>query len=317
MNPNTFCALLLIGTVSATLPVAHAFEDSPALPERIKPGQAVRQRALPEHFSAITNPAWAVEAPEAPAYTEDLIAACQAGKIDTVKTLLAAGALPNGADEAGQRPLLAAVAEGHAEIVRLLLQGGADMSPKSYGESPINPMWAGDEVRDAYEIELFQEFVIQGKPVFGICRGHQVINVALGGTLYQDIATQCPDKGSHRDEIRYDNHFHDMRILPNTWLSRVYPKVQVARVNTIHHQAVKQLGEGLVVEAMSEPDGMVEALRWEGHSFVVGVQWHPEFMSPGDPSLIDSRPLLREFLAACEQRKKTGKATPVMAARAA
>jgi putative glutamine amidotransferase len=72
--------------------------------------------------------------------------------------------------------------------------------PKSYGETPINPMWAGDEIRDAYEIELFHEFVTQGKPVFGICRGHQVINVALGGSLYQDIATQCPDKGSHRDE---------------------------------------------------------------------------------------------------------------------
>jgi GMP synthase-like glutamine amidotransferase len=61
--------------------------------------------------------------------------------------------------------------------------------------------------------------------------------------------------------------------------------VQVARINTIHHQAVKALGEGLVVEAMSEPDGIVEAIRWEGHSFVVGVQWHPEFMDPKDPSL--------------------------------
>jgi putative glutamine amidotransferase len=199
----------------------------------------------------------------------------------------------------------------------LLLQGGADMSPKSYGEAPINPLWAGDEVRDAYEIELFHEFVTQGKPVFGICRGHQVINVALGGTLYQDIATQCPGKGSHRDEDKYDGHFHEMRILPDTWLARVYPQTQVTRINTIHHQAVKDLGEGLVVEATSEPDGIVEAVRWEGHSFVVGVQWHPEFMDPKDPSLIDSRPLLRAFLDACEQRRKTGKASPVMAARAA
>jgi len=199
----------------------------------------------------------------------------------------------------------------------LLLQGGADMSPKSYGEQPMNPLWAGDEIRDAYEIELFHEFVTQGKPVFGICRGHQVINVALGGTLYQDIATQCPEMGSHRDDVKYDKHYHDLRILPDTWLSRIYPKVQTARINTIHHQAVKRLGEGLVVEAMSEPDGVVEAIRWEGHSFVVGVQWHPEFMDPADPALIDSRPLLRQFLAACEQRKRTGKAAPVMAARAA
>jgi putative glutamine amidotransferase len=199
----------------------------------------------------------------------------------------------------------------------LLLQGGADMSPQSYGEAPLNPLWAGDEVRDRYEIELFHEFVSQGKPVFGICRGHQVINVALGGTLYQDIATQCPEVGSHRDETRYDAYFHDMRILQGTWLARVYPGVDLKRVNTIHHQAVKELGEGLVVEAVSEPDGLVEAMRWEGHSFVVGVQWHPEFMDPTDATLIDSRPLLRAFLAGCEQRKRSGKAAPVMSTRAA
>lgn len=193
----------------------------------------------------------------------------------------------------------------------LLLQGGADMSPKSYGETPMNPAWSGDEVRDQYEIELFHEFVTQGKPVFGICRGNQVINVALGGSLYQDIATQC-GTSAHRDEAAYDKCFHDMRILPDTWLSKLYPGTTTTRINTIHHQAVKQLGEGLVVEAMSEPDGIVEAMRWEGHSFVVGVQWHPEFMDPKDPKLIDSRPLLRAFLNACELRKRTGKASPVM-----
>ena len=201
----------------------------------------------------------------------------------------------------------------------LLLQGGADMSPTSYGETPLNPLWAGDAIRDAYEMELFHEFVSQGKPVFGICRGHQVINVALGGSLYQDIATQCgPEAGSHRDEHKYENHFHDVRILPDTWLSHVYHGKERARINTIHHQAVNRLGEGLVVEAVSEPDGIVEAIRWEGHSFVVGVQWHPEFMDPSrDPTLIDSRPLLRAFLTACEDRRRTGKATPVMSIKAA
>ena len=200
----------------------------------------------------------------------------------------------------------------------LLLQGGADMSPKSYGETPLNPLWAGDEIRDAYEIELFHEFVTQGKPVFGICRGHQLINVALGGKLYQDIATQCGEQGSmHRAEAKYDHNFHEMRILPNTWLARLYPSVQTARVNSIHHQAVKSLGEGLIAEAMSEPDGLVEAIRWEGHSFVVGVQWHPEFMDPKDSALIDGRPLLRAFLSACESRRRTGKPSPVAAIRAA
>src|SRR5688572_9355768 len=133
----------------------------------------------------------------------------------------------------------------------LLLQGGADMSPKSYGETPINPIWAGDELRDAYEIELFHELVTQGKPVFGICRGHKVINVALGGKLYQDIATHCPGKDSHCDDAKYENHYHEVRILPNTWLARVYPDVSVKRINTIHHQAIKELGEGLISEAVS------------------------------------------------------------------
>jgi putative glutamine amidotransferase len=198
----------------------------------------------------------------------------------------------------------------------LLLQGGADMSPQSYGETPINPLWAGDEVRDAYEIELFNEFVTQGKPVLGICRGHQVINVALGGTLYQDIATQCPDKISHRDEAKYENHFHDVRILPGSWLGRAYEAMPACRVNSIHHQAIKTLGEGLVAEAMSE-DNLIEAIRWEGHSFVVGVQWHPEFLNCSDSSLFDTRPLLRAFINACEQRRKTGMASPVMSVKAA
>jgi putative glutamine amidotransferase len=198
----------------------------------------------------------------------------------------------------------------------LLLQGGADMSPKSYGEAPLNPLWAGDEVRDAYEMELFHEFVTQGKPVLGICRGHQVINVALGGTLYQDIGTQAPDKMSHREEAKYDQHFHDVRILEDSWLGRMYPSIPTCRVNSIHHQAIKTLGEGLVAEAVSE-DGIIEAIRWEGHSFVVGVQWHPEFLGDDDQSLFDTRPLLRAFVNACEQRRKTGKASPVMAVKAA
>ena len=199
----------------------------------------------------------------------------------------------------------------------LVLQGGADMSPQSYGETPLDPRWSGDEVRDAYEIELFHEFVTQGKPVFGICRGHQVINVALGGSLFQDIPTQRPGPAVHRDEARSDQCFHDVRVLPGSWLARLYPGVDTTRVNTVHHQAVNRLGEGLVVEAVGADDGVVEAIRWEGHSFVVGVQWHPEWMNPGDPALLEGEPLRRAFLAACEERRRTGKASPVSAVRAA
>ena len=199
----------------------------------------------------------------------------------------------------------------------LLLQGGNDISPQTYGEIPLNPAWAGDPIRDHYEIALFEEFVRQGKPVFGVCRGCQLINVALGGTLYQDIETQLPGKQSHRDEKQYDKIVHGTRILENTWLATMYPKATVVRTNSIHHQAVKDVGSGLVVEAVSDPDEIIEAVRWEGDSFVLGVQWHPEFMDPRDPDLLDGKPMLDAFLLACADRKLTGMASPVQTAKAA
>jgi putative glutamine amidotransferase len=194
----------------------------------------------------------------------------------------------------------------------LVLQGGADIAPETYGEKPLNPEWSGDPVRDAYEIRLFREFVRQGKPVFGICRGCQLINVALGGTLYQDIATQVGGAVLHRCDRRYEDNFHAMRLVEGGWLARLYPNAPVSRINTIHHQAVKALGNGLVIEAVSDPDGIVEALRWQGPSFVAGVQWHPEFMDPADAQLLDGKPLLGAFLAACARRKQTGQPSPAM-----
>ena len=192
----------------------------------------------------------------------------------------------------------------------LVLQGGADIAPETYGESPINPEWSGDRVRDGYEIRLFEEFVRQGKPVLGICRGCQLINVAFGGTLYQDIQTQVGGSLQHRCDKRYEDNFHAMRLVEGGWLAGLYPRETISRINTIHHQAVKALGRELVIEAVSEPDGLVEAIRWTGPSFVAGVQWHPEFMDPADAQLLDGKPLLNAFLDACRHRKATGRPTP-------
>ena len=137
MNKKTI-VLLLATCASLVAPAALAFEESPAVPERFALSAEARQRALPEHFSAIGSPAWANEMPLAPAATKALIAASQAGKLDEVKALLADGALPNGADELGQRPLLAAVAEGQAEIARLLLLRGASPNVKGpQGRTPL------------------------------------------------------------------------------------------------------------------------------------------------------------------------------------
>jgi len=185
----------------------------------------------------------------------------------------------------------------------LVLQGGADVSPESYGEEPLRPEWAGDRVRDLYEIELFWECAIQGKPVLGICRGHQLINVALGGTLHQDIGSQIEGAARHVDREAYDRNQHEIEIVPGTGLARLYSMLKCATVNSIHHQSVKTLGRGLTVEAVSPADGVIEAIRWSGSSYAVGLQWHPEFHPSGDSGLLDGSPVLLEFLAHAGMRR--------------
>jgi len=179
----------------------------------------------------------------------------------------------------------------------LVLQGGADVSPSTYGETPLAPQWAGDRLRDVYEIELVHEFVEAGKPVLGICRGAQLINVAFGGTLYQDIPTQLAGSQVHVTDA-YEKHRHEVRFEPGSGLARLYRGVQKPVVTSIHHQSIKALGRGLAVEAWSEPDGVVEAIRASGKGYVLAVQWHPEFHPPRDPTMLDSAPILEEFLHA-------------------
>ena len=180
------------------------------------------------------------------------------------------------------------------ELDALVLQGGADVSPSSYGEEPLSPEWAGDRLRDLYEIELVQEFIAAGKPVLGICRGAQLINVAFGGTLHQDIP-------SHRTDD-YEKHLHRVRFEPGSRLARLYPGVRTPCVTSIHHQSIKTLGRGLTVEAWSDADGVIEAVRGTGKGYIFAVQWHPEFHAPGTPDMLDSAPLLEEFLAAGRRR---------------
>lgn len=190
------------------------------------------------------------------------------------------------------------IADYVAELDGLVLQGGADVSPHTYGETPVRPEWAGDRVRDMYEIDLLQEFAACGKSVLGICRGLQLINVAYGGTLYQDLALYLQQGGDHHNPDAYDQHFHEIALVAGSGLARHYPNVDRARVNSIHHQGIKSLGKDLAIEAVSMPDEVVEAIRWKGPSYVFGVQWHPEFHDPGDPVLLNGDPILEEFLEA-------------------
>lgn len=179
----------------------------------------------------------------------------------------------------------------------LVMHGGADVWPGSYGEQPLRPEWHGDRVRDEYEIALVRAFVAAGKPVFGICRGLQLINVAHGGTLYQDIATQRPGALRHRDAQAYDLNFHQVELLPGTRLAELIGGPARHKINSVHHQGIKDLAPGFRVEAVSPADGVIEAIRSTGESWVAAVQWHPEFHRP-ELGVVDDTPLLRDFLAA-------------------
>jgi len=181
----------------------------------------------------------------------------------------------------------------------LVLHGGADVSPLSYGEQPLQDKWAGDKVRDDYEMELVASFEREGKPVFGVCRGLQLLNVAQGGTLYQDIATQRPDALTHRDAAVYDLNFHTIDLVPGTRLASLYPGAARVKVNSIHHQAIKDLAPGFGAEALSDADGLIEAIRRQDAAkpYMAAVQWHPEFHRPGSDTLDDAL-LLADFLDA-------------------
>ena len=179
----------------------------------------------------------------------------------------------------------------------LVLEGGSDVSPTSYGETPLEPKWSGDRIRDDYERALLAAFAERGKPVLGVCRGLQLMNVAFGGTLLQDIETQRPGALRHRDPAVYDRNVHAVEFEPGTRLARVFEGTRTATVNSVHHQGVKDLAPGFVVEARCPDDGMIEAIRRPEGSYMAAVQWHPEFHRP-ELGVIDDTPLLRDFLEA-------------------
>lgn len=191
------------------------------------------------------------------------------------------------------------VADYVDDLDGLLLHGGADVCPRSYGEEPLRPEWEGDEIRDRYELELIHAFHEAGKPVLGICRGAQLLNVAFGGTLWQDQREQGATERVHRSQELYDRNLHTVDLVPGTALSSYYPGQSAMLVNSVHHQAIREVGSGLVVEARSSDDGIVEAIRLDDPAgrFVAGVQWHPEFfVGVDDGSMLDNTPILDEFL---------------------
>lgn len=157
-----------------------------------------------------------------------------------------------------------------------LFTGGDDVAPEQYGEAILPECGELCPARDAFELRLLAKVLAAKKPMLAICRGVQVLNVALGGTLYQDLPSQLGTMICHDQEREFEKTAHDVSIACGTRLRDILQTDTLA-VNTWHHQALRTLGRGLVTGAIA-PDGVIEAVELPGAQLVLGVQWHPEYL---------------------------------------
>jgi putative glutamine amidotransferase len=197
---------------------------------------------------------------------------------------------------AGAVPWLVPLFEGDEVLLRaiydrldgIFLPGGIDMDPATYGEAKDEKCGRTDSARDWAELTLTRWAIAEGKPLLAVCRGLQVINVAAGGTLYQDLTAYRPGSEKHdyfpkpgvygRDRIS-----HAVRVAEGTRLASLLEEEWVP-VNSMHHQGIKTLGENLVPSAFSQ-DGLIEAVESPDDSFMIGVQWHPEDLADKDAEM--------------------------------
>ena len=196
-----------------------------------------------------------------------------------------------------------AIAQALEGVEGLLLTGGDDVAPSRYGEAPHTAVVEAEPGRDQFEFALLKGARERGVPIFAICRGIQVLNVACGGTLVQDIPAQIAGALTHSLPVPPNQPFtlaHEVWIEKDSLLSRLMRErlsdADACEVNSRHHQAVKDIGSGLRVSATA-PDGVIEAIEDADARFCLGVQWHPEnFWRTGE-----FRPLFEGFLEAAQR----------------
>ncbi len=203
-----------------------------------------------------------------------------------------------GLQEAGATPVILSLTEDREEIEHLvdicdgiLLTGGHDVDPSVYGEEALNGTVLCCKARDNMERIVLEDAMQKDKPILGICRGIQLINALLGGTLYQDLPTQHPSDIDHHQTPPYDVPVHDVFIKKDSPLYDCLGSDRIS-VNSYHHQAVKDVAPCLEVMAESE-DGIVEALYKPFYRFLWAVQWHPEFSYKKDDN---SRKIFKAFV---------------------
>lgn len=187
-----------------------------------------------------------------------------------------------------------------ARLDGLLLSGGWDISPTRYGESPLNETVKVDEERDRAEFPLIRAALERETPLLAICRGIQALNVALGGTLYQDIPSQVETRLQHQQTEPRHVPTHTIAVESGSRLAQIVGAARL-ETNSMHHQAVREVGEGLRVTARAE-DGVIEALENPLKPFLVAVQFHPEeiALAPEETASVQAcRALFRAFVEAC------------------
>jgi putative glutamine amidotransferase len=214
-------------------------------------------------------------------------------------------------EKIGLAPVLITPAHSPAAIASLLdaccglvLSGGEDVEPSRYGAQPSPALGATLPARDEMEFCALDRALELDMPIFGICRGCQVMNVHFGGSLYQDIDTERPGHLLHQQLGSWSQRAHDATVLEDSLLYRTVGCDEL-RINSFHHQAVKELGRELRVVARAE-DGLVEAMEHESRGWVLGVQWHPERGEAAAPDTDPDRRLFAGFSDAVRRYSDSG-----------
>lgn len=214
--------------------------------------------------------------------------------------------------QAGGLPVLiplATVEDHDPEILRalyerldgILIPGGGDVHPSEYGEYVTDHERGVNRLRDRAEIQLIRWSYEDDRPTFGICRGHQIMNVALGGTLHHDLKAETGTAIRHDRDNVVDGRLelaHQVDLKADSRLHLIFGTTQLA-VNSLHHQAVEMVAPSLVATAYAE-DGIIEGIEAPDAHFFLGVQWHPEGLMPKVPAM---RGLFERFIEACKTKK--------------
>ncbi len=220
----------------------------------------------------------------------------EAGRMRTpmayVNAIIAAGGLPFVLPPIADQSILE---EQLRLIDGVLIIGGIDVAPARYNETPHELLGEVNPDQDAFDFALVKAAFARHLPLLGVCRGEQVINVAFGGTLWQDISLDGKDVALHRTSLPGKDVAHQVTL--QGWLAQVMG-TQALGVNSFHHQAVRTLAKDFSVVAMSA-DGVIEGIHYDGPTFILGVQWHPELMYEEHPEMLT---VYRELVAAAKRR---------------